>query len=55
MLSSGRMWNKDNELEDVKCIIPDRCYATMYQEIMSFCKQYGQFDVATMGTVSNVG
>lgn len=42
-------------LEDVKCIIPDRCYATSYQEIMSFCKQYNQFDVATMGSVSNVG
>jgi len=52
---SGKMWNKDNELEDVKCVIPDRCYATMYQEIMSFCKQYGQFDVATMGNVANVG
>lgn len=52
---SGKMWNRDNELEDVKCIIPDRCYATMYQEIMSFCKQYGQFDVSTMGNVANVG
>lgn len=47
---SGKMWNKDNELEDVKCIIPDRCYATAYQEIMSFCKQYNQFDVATVST-----
>ena len=27
----------------------------MYQEIMSYCKQYGQFDVSTMGSVSNVG
>ena len=45
---SGKMWNKDDELEDVKCIIPDRCYATMYQEIMSYCRQFGQFDVATM-------
>jgi isocitrate dehydrogenase len=52
---SGKMWNKDNELEDVKCVIPDRCYATMYQEVMAFCKQYGQFDVATMGNVANVG
>jgi isocitrate dehydrogenase len=52
---SGKMWNKDDALEDVKCIIPDRCYATMYQEIMMNCKQYGQFDVATMGNVSNVG
>ena len=52
---SGKMWNKDDLLEDVKCIIPDRCYATMYAEIMSYCKQNGQFDVATMGNVANVG
>lgn len=29
---SGQMWNKDNELEDTKCLIPDRCYATIFQE-----------------------
>jgi isocitrate dehydrogenase len=27
----------------------------MYQEVMSFCRQFGQFDVATMGSVANVG
>ena len=43
---SGQMWNKDNELEDTKCLIPDRCYATMYQEVISYCKAHGQFDVA---------
>jgi len=52
---SGMMWNKFNELEDVKCVIPDRCYATMYQEMISYCKTRGQFDVATMGNVANVG
>ncbi|KAL9181094.1 hypothetical protein ACHAXT_009899 [Thalassiosira profunda] len=52
---SGQMWNKDNELEDTKCLIPDRSYATMYQEVISYCKTHGQFDVATMGNVSNVG
>lgn len=52
---SGMMWNKFNELEDVKCVIPDRSYATMYQEMISFCKTKGQFDVSTMGNVSNVG
>jgi isocitrate dehydrogenase len=52
---SGKMWNKDDKLEDVKCLIPDRCYATMYQEIMSFCKVNGQFDVKTMGNVCNIG
>ena len=52
---SGQMWNKDDELEDTKCLIPDRSYATMYQEVLSFCKTQGQFDVATMGNVANVG
>eukprot|EP00979_Chaetoceros_neogracilis_P008223 scaffold1828_cov272-Chaetoceros_neogracile.AAC.21 len=52
---SGQMWNKDNELEDTKCLIPDRCYATMYQEMINYVKTNGQFDVATMGNVANVG
>ena len=52
---SGQMWNKDDELEDTKCLIPDRSYATVYQETLSFCKTHGQFDVATMGNVANVG
>merc|ERR1712183_1159124 len=49
------MWNKDNQLEDTKCIIPDRCYATMYQAVIEDCKTNGQFDAATMGNVANVG
>lgn len=48
---SGKMWNKMGESEDVKCMIPDRCYATMYQEVISYVKTKGQFDVATMGSV----
>jgi len=52
---SGQMWNKLNEQEDCKCVIPDRSYATMYQEVISYVKAHGQFDVATMGNVSNVG
>lgn len=43
------------ELEDVKCLIPDRSYATMYQEVINYVKTNGQFDVATMGNVANVG
>jgi isocitrate dehydrogenase len=49
------MWNKMNELEDCKCVIPDRSYATIYQECFSYVKTNGQFDVATMGNVANVG
>lgn len=52
---SGKMYNHMGEMEDTKCMIPDRCYATTYQEVMSYVKTRGQFDVATMGSVANVG
>jgi isocitrate dehydrogenase len=48
---SGKMWNKLDEMEDTKCLIPDRCYAGIYQEAISYVKTNGQFDVATMGSV----
>jgi isocitrate dehydrogenase len=51
----GKMWNKEDALEDTVAMIPDRCYATMYQEVIEDCKMHGQFDPATMGSVSNVG
>jgi len=52
---SGKMWNADGQLQDTKAIIPDRSYATFYQEAITYCKKNGAFDVATMGNVSNVG
>ena len=52
---SGGMWGPDGKLHDVKCVIPDRCYARWYQVCVDFCKQNGQFDPTTMGSVSNVG
>ena len=51
----GRMWNKDDELQDTIAMIPDRSYATIYAEIIENCKVHGQFDPSTMGSVSNVG
>ena len=53
--TSGQMWGPDGELADTKFIIPDRCYAGIYQETVSFCKENGAFDVTTMGNVCNVG
>ena len=53
--SSGQMWGPDGKLHDMKAMIPDRCYAGIYQETIDFCKQHGAFDVTTMGNVSNVG
>ena len=53
--SSGQMWGPDGQLHDTKAMIPDRCYAGIYQETIAFCKEYGAFDPKTMGSVPNVG
>jgi isocitrate dehydrogenase len=53
--SSGCMWGADGQLKDTKAVIPDRCYAGVYQATIDDCKQYGAFDPTTMGSVSNVG
>ncbi|MBI5068205.1 MAG: NADP-dependent isocitrate dehydrogenase [Deltaproteobacteria bacterium] len=52
---SGQMWNAAGKLQECKATIPDRCYATMYREIIENCKQFGALDPATMGSVPNVG
>ncbi len=51
----GKMWNPAGELQDTKALIPDRCYATIYQVCFDDCKKNGAYDVATIGSVSNVG
>ena len=53
--SSGQMWNAEGHQQDTKAVIPDRCYAGIYQKTIDFCKTHGAFDPVTMGTVPNVG
>ncbi|MEX0314522.1 MAG: NADP-dependent isocitrate dehydrogenase [Allomuricauda sp.] len=53
--TSGKMWNKNGELQDTKAVIPDSSYAGVYQATIDFCKANGAFDPTTMGTVPNVG
>ncbi|MEC7771145.1 MAG: NADP-dependent isocitrate dehydrogenase [Bacteroidota bacterium] len=53
--NSGKMWDKNGELQDTKAIIPDSSYAGVYQATIDFCKEHGAFDPKTMGTVPNVG
>lgn len=53
--TSGQMWGPDGQLHDMKAVIPDRCYAGVYQEVIDFCKANGAFDPVTMGSVPNVG
>ncbi|MFW6752067.1 NADP-dependent isocitrate dehydrogenase [Pseudomonas glycinae] len=52
---SGKMWGADGQLHDTKAVIPDRCYATIYQAVIEDCKANGAFDPTTMGSVPNVG
>jgi len=52
---SGKMWDRNGERQDTLAMIPDRCYAGVYQETISFCRENGAFDPATMGTCPNVG
>ena len=53
--AGGKMWGTDGKLKDTKAVIPDSCYATIYQEAINFCKHHDAFDPTTMGTVQNVG
>ena len=52
---SGQMWGVDGNLRDTKFVIPDHCYASLYQETIDNCKSHGAFDPRSMGTVPNVG
>ncbi|PKG58952.1 MULTISPECIES: NADP-dependent isocitrate dehydrogenase [unclassified Shewanella] len=53
--TSGKMWGPDGQLKDMKAMIPDRCYAGVYQETIDFCIKHGAFNPSTMGSVPNVG
>ncbi len=52
---SGCMWNAAGELQACKATIPDSSYAGIYQAVVEDCKANGKYDVATMGSVPNVG
>ncbi|MFT6636989.1 NADP-dependent isocitrate dehydrogenase [Alcanivorax sp.] len=51
----GKMYGADGKLKDTKAVIPESTYATIYQEVINFCKTHGAFDPVTCGSVPNVG
>ncbi len=53
--NSGQMWDAAGKSQDTKAIVPDRCYAGIYQATIDFCKENGALDPKTMGSVPNVG
>ena len=53
--AGGKGWDAEGSKGDTNCVIPDRCYATIYDESINFFKANGALDVTTAGSVANVG
>ncbi|MBT3142541.1 NADP-dependent isocitrate dehydrogenase [Phaeobacter gallaeciensis] len=53
--AGGKGWDAAGDKGDTNCVIPDRCYATIYDESINFFKANGALDVTTAGSVANVG
>ena len=53
--AGGKMWNAAGKTQDTLAVIPDSCYAGVYQAVIDFCKKQGALDPKTMGSVPNVG
>jgi len=53
--AGGKGWGPDGAEHDCVCVIPDRCYAGVYDEAIAFFKEHGALDPSTAGTVQNIG
>ena len=51
----GKMWNAEGKAQDTLAVIPDSCYAAVYQAVIDFCRENGALDPKSMGSVPNVG
>ncbi len=53
--AGGKVYDSKGQLGDTLAVVPDSCYAGVYQTVLEFCKKHGAFDPKTMGSVPNVG
>jgi isocitrate dehydrogenase len=53
--AGGKGWGPDGKEYDVKCVIPDNCYAPVYDETIKYFKETGALDPSSSGAVANVG
>ena len=53
--AGGKGWGPDGKESDTKCVIPDNCYAPVYDETIKYFKETGALDPTTSGAVANVG
>ena len=53
--NSGKVKDKNGELNFSLCMIPDRTYARVYEACVADFKEHGALDVSKIGSVANVG
>ena len=53
--AGGKGWDGAGNKGDTNCVIPDNCYAPVYDEAIKFFKENGALNPATAGAVANVG
>lgn len=53
--AGGKGWDSDGKERDVKCVIPDNCYAPVYDETINYFRETGALNPSTSGAVANVG
>lgn len=51
----GKQWNRKGEAKECVAVIPDSTYGMFHAEMVADCVKNGQYDVATMGSMANVG
>ena len=53
--AGGKGWDGAGNKGDTNCVIPDNCYAPVYDQAIKFFKENGALNPATAGAVANVG
>ena len=51
----GKQWDRNGDALETVAVIPDSTYAMFHEEMVADCVKNGQYDVATMGTMQNIG
>ena len=51
----GKQWDRTGAAVECVAVIPDSTYAMFHEEMVADCVKNGQYDVATMGSMANVG
>ena len=51
----GKQWDRTGAAVECVAVIPDSTYAMFHAEMVADCVKNGQYDVATMGTMQNIG